>query len=358
MTQKTIMKLESTNVFLDTSTLEENNFLAGYKIKTLLKHAEDETIQVYSSKIAIRELKERIRKRITEAKSAMKKVRKEYGHTFNVLRNTSSYSSVENFWEINFSENMKTIYEELDSVISDTPINCIESNGVNIDEIFDKYFETIAPFKEGKKKSEFPDAFILASIEKWCADNDSKMIIISGDKDWLSYDSKYLIKYREIDLLLSNISEVKKIHLKEKKLEFIDSIFPELEKNLEPSIEEFFADSSDVYEFDVEITSIEVLEFKWESFNITDLDEDHVSLETTLRVNLEVDVLFDVLDNALYDKEDDKWYFVETGSDTFQQLVQIQVDLGVFFDVESEHFEIEYEQINNGKMIFLDYERP
>ena len=63
------MKLDTQNIFLDTSTFEQNNFLIGKKLNTLLNHTGDNSINVFSSEIAIKELKERVRKKIAKAKA-------------------------------------------------------------------------------------------------------------------------------------------------------------------------------------------------------------------------------------------------------------------------------------------------
>jgi len=48
------------------------------------------------------------------------------------------------------------------------------------------YFRSIAPF-EPKKKSEFPDAIALLSLEAWAEENDRRILAISDDSGWLKY---------------------------------------------------------------------------------------------------------------------------------------------------------------------------
>jgi hypothetical protein len=50
------------------------------------------------------------------------------------------------------------------------------------------YFETKAPFEGAKdKKSEFPDAIALISLENWAEENGLNLIAVSADKGWKAF---------------------------------------------------------------------------------------------------------------------------------------------------------------------------
>lgn len=53
------------------------------------------------------------------------------------------------------------------------------------EEIFEKYFNSAPPFSEsGKKKSEFPDAFIIQSVLNYVYKYDKNILVVSSDDDW------------------------------------------------------------------------------------------------------------------------------------------------------------------------------
>lgn len=58
---------------------------------------------------------------------------------------------------------------------------------VEAKEIFSDYFNARPPFSQtGNKKAEFPDAFILKGLTKYCFENpDSTILVISDDPDWM-----------------------------------------------------------------------------------------------------------------------------------------------------------------------------
>jgi len=50
--------------------------------------------------------------------------------------------------------------------------------------IFDDYFARRAPFDSasGKSVKEFPDAFVIAELDAWCLENDTRMYVVTYDK--------------------------------------------------------------------------------------------------------------------------------------------------------------------------------
>jgi hypothetical protein len=52
----------------------------------------------------------------------------------------------------------------------------------SLDDVMRQYFEGQAPFGDGDKKSEFPDAFIIAALTRWCLSKDEMMYVVTQDK--------------------------------------------------------------------------------------------------------------------------------------------------------------------------------
>jgi len=53
------------------------------------------------------------------------------------------------------------------------------------EEIFEKYFNNSPPFSEsGKKKAEFPDAFVIQSVLNYANEYNKEVLVVSSDDDW------------------------------------------------------------------------------------------------------------------------------------------------------------------------------
>jgi hypothetical protein len=350
------MKLETINIFLDTSIFEKNNFLNSNKINSLIKHAEEKIVLLYSSEIAITEMKERIKKKIQKAKSEIKKFRNQKPKPVEIFRNTDTYESFDKIWNIDYEKEEKEICSKIDTLVSNTPIVLIPTEGVDISVIFNSYFKNKAPFKEGEKKYEFPDAFILASIDSWCKLNASKMIIVSSDNDWLNYESDFIIKFNDLDNLLKNITDHKEIADKERRLEFINRVYEENESKLENDLKVHLDDSTNINTGEADLDKFEITNFEWSDYIITDHEEEFAELKTTVKLNIKAWISYQDFDTGYYDKEDDIWHFVETVHDTFEEEIEIPVTIGISYDIDSEDYEIIFESINDDKYIDIDYD--
>jgi hypothetical protein len=58
----------------------------------------------------------------------------------------------------------------------------------SIEELMRRYFSFQPPFAEREsKKNEFPDALAVMSLNAWAEQNDTKILVVSNDDDWVRY---------------------------------------------------------------------------------------------------------------------------------------------------------------------------
>ena len=72
-------------------------------------------------------------------------------------------------------------------------------------EILRRYFAPEPPFSaKDRKKSEFPDALALLSLESWAVDNKTLVLVVSRDGDWQTFaeSSKHLVCIPDLDQAL------------------------------------------------------------------------------------------------------------------------------------------------------------
>lgn len=64
----------------------------------------------------------------------------------------------------------------------------IPANQTDIDQVLAAYFKPAPPFaSSAKKKSEFPDAIALLSLEAWADKLGKRILAVSGDGDWTAF---------------------------------------------------------------------------------------------------------------------------------------------------------------------------
>ena len=78
------------------------------------------------------------------------------------------------------------IAQDLYSAYKNNYTSAITLHYADPKEVFNRYFSSMPPFSEtGKKKYEFPDAFVLSSIISYLQEHsESRLLLISDDKDW------------------------------------------------------------------------------------------------------------------------------------------------------------------------------
>lgn len=201
--------------------------------------------------------------------------------------------------------------------------------------IIDDYFNENAPFKNGIKKNEFPDAIVLNSIESWCEDNDTKVYVVSQDGDLNSFESKNLIPIKEYDKLLDQISFTfsrENFNLK------IDEIITDSNDEIIEAIKDSFVDSfpssaTDDYSWiEFEIDSIEDVEISLIDHSLLSSYDNTAEIEITAETKYTLKASYEDDDTGWYDKETGEYY----GREYVHKKTTNSCELKVIFEIEME----------------------
>jgi predicted nucleic acid-binding protein len=339
-------------IFIDTSIFEANNFLESKRIKEIYKLAERGHIKVVLPELTYDEILNRISKNIEESSQKFNKYRKDT----RVLRNIPSLS--EKFEPFDNEKIKKEFNEILEERFAQSNFEIVEYPTLNIKDIFNSYFGKKFPFGAGGKKSEFPDAFALKSIEIWAEENGIKVLAFSNDGDMLNYKSKHLEIIQDFDLYLSDkIKEIEGVS-HQKRLDQIEDIINNKPENIKQKVKEWveyqldddtkYWDHSNYYE--VHDLSIIEVETEIEGYNITNVSEDYISVELRFWINYKVEIIIDDEEYMYKDDDTREWVFLETKPVVIDDIRYITVDL--IFDIEADDdtvYEPEIETIHKGQ---------
>lgn len=351
-------KLKCKNIFLDTSVFEKNNILEGTKLKILLKNAENGWINLYSNEIIIQEVKARIKKRFLESKSCIKRFLKENEVPIRIFRNSDTAEWMEILKKgIDYDLEIERVCGKIDKVVKETPITLLPYDSVDIKSVFDKYFKEEPPFKEGLKKSEFPDAFVLASIEQWCKSGIlQKMVIISTDKDWLSYKSPYLIPIEDIETVLKFIAESKESM--EDRIMFTDRLFDKNIDAVKELIDKTLHENDLYFEArdDSEINGYKVSNIIVTGLSLMDIEEEYAEYYVEISFDITADISFEDYENAYYDKETSEYLGLETVCITIErEKLFTQLILKINYSVEDiSDFSLSIISVNDNEPIDIE----
>lgn len=342
------------NLFIDTSIFESNNFFESKRIKEIFKLSREGHLRVVLPKLTYDEIENRLYKNIDEASQKLKK----YKDETRVLRNVHSLSNKLEDFSIDGVK--KEVSEILNKVFTEAKFEIIDYPTLDIGDIFKSYFKKEFPFGSGGKKSEFPDAFALKTIELWAKSNSIKVLTFSKDNDMLNYQSANLEIIDDFGKYLSNkIKEVeaKKYKARLDEVEDIiynnsDNILQKIRDWLEDQLDDYtkyydYSNFYEVHEYEVKEINIDI-----EDYNITSVSEEYISTQLKLYVNYKVEIIIDDEETMVRDYETKDWIFIDTKPVLVDEIRYINAEL--IFEIDPDNttvYEPELESINDNKQL-------
>lgn len=352
-------KLQSHNISLDTSFIESQNFLAGSKIKELPIICKKSKIKLFITDIIYREILYRFKNNLNQTEEKTKKPKDLLSNHAKLLRNFEEYSGYFNLPSIDIEDLFHRFKSVFDNWINKNGITIIPTGSLRIKNVFSNYFENKPPFKEGKKKHEFPDAFSIESFKNYFKKKKTNTYLLTSDNDLLDFENNKIIPVKDVaplfDLIIRNSNEA----LVKRAIEFIEKEFQFSKTRLESdtkgfiiaSIEDEIESTYKINELEIDsVNHIDVGEIELSKFSIVklDIDESEANLECEIMISFEVSFEAHDLSDSWYDKEIDKWYFVDSRTHTIEEEIEINVQLSAYFNLDEDYAEIEVESIENG----------
>ena len=170
---------------LDTSVFESQQMALERGLLKRLQQFKGSKIKIVLADVVSREVIAHIQQRANSTKASVEKALAEVQNTWPTTKETCTAF-------------MKQIFEQRSSAVSAELrfADFLESVGaeiapcarVSLEVLTSKYFDSYPPFGDSaKRKSEFPDAISLMTLEAWAESNGVLMLVVSKDKAWSEY---------------------------------------------------------------------------------------------------------------------------------------------------------------------------
>lgn len=167
--------------FVDTSVLDPmyNDYSKLEKVfQNLKKHIFNNKLVLFTHEISIREVERHIQEELLNKLNSYRKIKK--CKELALLKNIKKYKNI--FCEIDNDQLINDSIKKFKYILSDIGIQVIKTGNISIKNVLNNYFLMNPPFGENKK-SEFPDAIMLESIQKTFGNIDN-IHILATDPDW------------------------------------------------------------------------------------------------------------------------------------------------------------------------------
>lgn len=304
-------ELESRLVFIDTSAYESKNYqFTEHALGKLCDYLESKRIHLLITQITINEIKAHLFSKSEDSARAIKKVQKEAMF----LRNTPDLPCHGIFDIVKANDIYEVALQNFEDFIDRSSAEIVDIASVDATVIFEKYFNSEAPFGVGSKKSEFPDAFVLEAISKVSKDRGHVLYVISDDNDMEKYadNLENLIHLKRVDEFLDLV--VRKEKELEEPVKFADSVFDQLEAEIiafaKAKINEGEFYSDEAISFDDEIYQVDIKSVCITHKNIISVSVENVEYEIDFEVILQAHYSIMDYDLSPWDSEDKRYMFV------------------------------------------------
>jgi hypothetical protein len=161
--------LKTHYAFLDTQAYSEHRFdWSGKAMEKLAEFAKSGVLKLLTTEVTKREVRSQLSELVAELQDRIQKSRpilQQLGLVHSIAdANAATESLFERFEDFLKRSRAKTL-----------PIPSDATSTLN------DYFDRRPPFGQRKKKTEFPDAFVIAALHEWCESSGHSVYIISRD---------------------------------------------------------------------------------------------------------------------------------------------------------------------------------
>jgi hypothetical protein len=172
--QINVTDLKASFVYADTQAYRELQMdWNGRILRKLRDLSRTRVVRLLVTDITKREVKDKLREKIQDTVNCLRKAeiilrQLDLDHALSKLKDEEP--AVERL-AVGFEDYLRAC----DSIV--IPLS------VDLSNILDDYFHRRAPFGHGKKKTEFPDAFVVSSLKAWCLKTNNSIYVVSRDGD-------------------------------------------------------------------------------------------------------------------------------------------------------------------------------
>lgn len=345
-------------VLIDTSAYEEQRLsFQGDIFDSLIRLSKENKITIIGCDVLYREIESHIRDSIAKSVNMIKNstgkfdrlTKDDLGEVTRILADTASLKDgIFNERKVRMDNFFSTVnYEEIDL------------SSVNIGSVLDDYFNLKPPFGEGKKKYEFPDAFVLNAFLDHYGKKLDSTCVVSADGDWRKFIEEYP-KVRMFDKITELIDFIHSNYDRE----FTERLKLVLKEHDTKIAEEIKNGISD-YEFEVNDSWINAeLEMNSDSltvqvtdYNVIAIERESAQIEAITEIYVELTLWAADETASVKDSDTKEWIYFGTNQYLVCKKEIVDVTINVSFDPHPEYLSdsLEIDEISiPGDFYYID----
>lgn len=318
--------LQSHKIFIDTQYFVraglnfQNSALISFK-----NLCEQDLLSHVTTSVVTKEVKRKIEQSIKDALTA----RQTFKRKASILASIDDEQTNSLFIDIDENEIHQKAITVFNNFISSCKTIIVDSKNIDTEELLDIYFNQRPPFSDGKK-SEFPDAISLLSLQSHLNESE-KIYIVSDDNDLKEFckNDVRFIAIESLDKMLDIYSEHSN-KLTSAVKEYISKSREKLCSKIKTCIENADVFNSSSWE-DSEVEDLHVID-------IGEIDPSVIYIsdeECKITFEVEIEYMFIVsgpdFNNGIYDREDGRTYTFNTTTHNCQTKESFIVEINLSY---------------------------
>ena len=350
------------NVFLDTNIFINAKYdFDRASLHNLKKYCDDGIASMFTNDIIIREVKHHIETDVGLLAAQAKNAIKDHGELINAI--TPSVFETIKTSLLNAPTQLTTAF---DSYMNGS--TALSNTGLSVIDLFNDYFVPNAPFEGRKgKKSEFPDAAVIMSIQQYITSTeDASSHVVTDDDGWHKAlkDISDVFIYKDLKSLLTKISKEQEIYRRIVPFirEQIESLQERAKDWLGDQELDFAVDEVEMCIECDEVDEVDIRDVNLVLDGIEYIDTIEGSAIATLSGIAMVRINFSYIDHTdeIYDKEDHVWYNTAYGDGMTEIKIPISLSITVMLpDEDAGEFELDspdFDELDKENCETIEYE--
>ena len=326
-TQKGASALVTHHVFLDTQVYRAlGHNPDSPPLLALQDHVSADRLVLHITDITLAEIERQLVDFAGEAAAVIKKAARQFGGWKKRLPKTMA-GDVPSFDQVKVA---KAAFKQFrQRAQEDWRVVHHAATAVAAVDVFKDYFRRKPPFEDQGSK-EFPDAFVVRSLEDWCKKNDERMYVIGADKAMAAavQGSTVLLHMQSLPELLQSVAATESPDVIAEANALLER--PELCNMLRKEIGGKIDDLIPIYVggdlADGEVSGHELNgEIEVDDYKVLAASDQDISVLLRVTVPLKVTIDYEDRYSASYDREDDVYFGAETAEAEVEEEPVIRV---------------------------------
>lgn len=339
--------LETHHVFLDTQVYRRlGHNPDSPPLITLQQRIEAGRLVLHMTDITLSEIGRQLSDHVGEASQSVKAARMKVGIWNKRLSETTS----QDLPKFDHDVVSKKVFQYFQKACTERwQAKWHDATAVPAVDIFRGYFRRDPPFHEVGSK-EFPDAFVVRALERWCSENGERMYVIGADKAMAEAVKKtsVLIPMQTLDELLEALAATESPDIVSRASKLLENkdVQKALQAEVGGKIDELIPIYVGAELAEGEITEHELAgEIEVTDFTVLAASDEEVSVMLAVKTPILVHVSYENRTFAFYDKEE-RGYF---GGETAEAQIESKPVIRVFARLRREPVGVAGIQIMTGE---------